>query len=75
MLVSDVTDLVIHSVQEIITLLADRQTENLVARKKWKKNDKRIEKQRKALRKELEVVAKAITEKAVATVDSVRTLR
>lgn len=62
-------------VQEIITLLADRQTEILVAQKKWKQNDKRIEKQRKALRKELEVVAKAITEKAVATVDSLRTLR
>lgn len=63
------------SVQEIITQLANRQTEILVAQKKWKSNDKRIEKQRKALRKELEVVAKAIAEKAIATVDSVRTLR
>ncbi|KAG2190899.1 hypothetical protein INT46_006352 [Mucor plumbeus] len=62
-------------VQEIITQLANRQTEILVAQKKWKPNDKRIEKQRKALRKELEVVAKAIAEKAIATVDSVRTLR
>lgn len=62
-------------VQEIIDLLAQRQTEILVNQKKWKKNDKRIEKQRKALRKELEVVAKAITEKAVATVDSLPTLR
>ncbi|KAL9553935.1 hypothetical protein MBANPS3_003051 [Mucor bainieri] len=62
-------------VQEIITQLANRQTEILVAQKKWKSNDKRIEKQRKALRKELEVVAKAIAEKAIATVDSVRTLR
>lgn len=63
------------SVQEIITQLANRQTEILVAQKKWISNDKRIEKQRKALRKELEVVAKAIAEKAIATVDSVRTLR
>jgi acyl CoA:acetate/3-ketoacid CoA transferase beta subunit len=62
-------------VQEIIDQLAERQTEILVNQKKWKKSDKRIEKQRKALRKELEVVAKAITEKAVATVDSLRTLR
>ncbi|KAI8643609.1 hypothetical protein BD408DRAFT_414566 [Parasitella parasitica] len=62
-------------VQEIITQLADRQTEILVAQKKWKSDDKRIEKQRRALRKELEVVAKAIGEKAIATVDSVRTLR
>ncbi|GAN00936.1 acyltransferase [Mucor ambiguus] len=54
---------------------ANRQTEILVAQKKWKPNDKRIERQRKALRKELEVVAKAIAEKAIATVDSVRTLR
>lgn len=61
--------------QDIIERLADRQTKILAEQKKWKSNDKRIEKQRKALRKELEVVAKAITEKAVATVDSIRTLR
>lgn len=61
--------------QEIINRLADRQTEKLAEQKKWKSNDKRIEKQRKAFRKELEVVAKAIAEKAVATMDSIRTLR
>lgn len=61
--------------ENIIERLADRQTEILVQQKKWKPNDKRIEKQRKALRKELEVVAKAIAEKAIATVDSIRTLR
>ncbi|RCH90268.1 hypothetical protein CU098_003351 [Rhizopus stolonifer] len=62
-------------VQEIIQLLADHQTKVLVAQKKWKENDKRIERQRKALRKELEVVAAAIVKKAVATPDSKRTLR
>lgn len=61
--------------QSIIDQLADRQTELLANQKKWTKNDKRIEKQRKAMRKELQVVAKAIVQKCVATVDSSRTLR
>ncbi|KAI8075673.1 glycerol-3-phosphate acyltransferase [Thamnidium elegans] len=63
------------SVQDIMDQLATRQTEILANQKKWKGDDKRIEKQRKALRKELEVVAKAIVEKAVSTLDSNRTLR
>ncbi|GAA5798730.1 glycerol-3-phosphate acyltransferase [Helicostylum pulchrum] len=63
------------SVQEIMDQLATRQTEILANQKNWKVSDKRIEKQRKALRKELEVVAKAIIEKAVSTLDSNRTLR
>ncbi|GAA5814739.1 hypothetical protein MFLAVUS_008241 [Mucor flavus] len=63
------------NVQNIMDQLATRQTEILANQKNWKDNDKRIEKQRKALRKELEVVAKAIVEKAVSTLDSNRTLR
>lgn len=62
-------------VQDIIDQLATRQTKILTEQKKWKPNDKRIEKQRKALRKELEVVANAIIEKAISTLDSNRTLR
>ncbi|KAG2210014.1 hypothetical protein INT47_003450 [Mucor saturninus] len=62
-------------VQSIIDQLADRQTELLANQKNWNKDDKRIEKQRKAMRKELQVVAKAIVQKCVATVDSSRTLR
>ncbi|KAI9365062.1 hypothetical protein BD770DRAFT_433317 [Pilaira anomala] len=63
------------NVQDIIDQLATRQTKILTEQKKWKPNDKRIEKQRKALRKELEVVANAIIEKAISTLDSNRTLR
>ncbi|KAI7905108.1 uncharacterized protein BX663DRAFT_501774 [Cokeromyces recurvatus] len=62
-------------VQDRIDKLADQQTEILVARKKWKLGDKRIRKQRKALRRELEIVTKQIADKAVATVDSLPTLR
>jgi energy-converting hydrogenase Eha subunit H len=62
-------------VQDIINVLADRQTQLLADQKKWGKNDKRIEKQRKVLRKELQVVSKAIAEKAIATVDSLATFR
>lgn len=66
-----------HSVivQEVILLLANRQTQLLLEQKKWGPNDKRVEKQRKMFRKELEVVSKAIAEKAVAQVDSLSTLR
>ncbi|KAI9278119.1 hypothetical protein BY458DRAFT_538806 [Sporodiniella umbellata] len=60
-------------VQEVIDRLADRQTERLVNQKKWKRS--RAEKQKKSMRKELEIVAKTIVEQAVATVDSMRTLR
>ncbi|KAG1520109.1 hypothetical protein G6F52_007976 [Rhizopus delemar] len=60
-------------VQEVIDQLADRQTQRLVEQKTWKPS--RIQKQRKAFQNELEVVAKSIVEKAVATVDSMRILR
>lgn len=60
-------------VQQVIDRLADRQTKRLVEQKKWKPS--RVEKQRKAMKNELEAVAKSIVEKAVATVDSMRTLR
>lgn len=70
-----ITILTLSPVQEIMDQLATRQTEILANQKNWKVSDKRIEKQRKALRKELEVVAKAIIEKAVSTLDSNRTLR
>jgi hypothetical protein len=57
----------------VIDQLADRQTQRLVEQKAWKPS--RIKKQRKAFQNELEVVAKSIVEKAVATVDSMRILR
>lgn len=62
-----------QKVQQVIDRLADRQTKRLVEQKKWKPS--RVEKQRKAMKNELEAVAKSIVEKAVATVDSMRTLR
>ncbi|KAI8979677.1 hypothetical protein BDF20DRAFT_906184 [Mycotypha africana] len=62
-------------VQEIIQRLAKEQADLLIAQKKKKWDEKRITKQRKALRKELEVVAKAIVDKAFATMNSKRTVR
>ncbi|OBZ87843.1 Dihydroxyacetone phosphate acyltransferase [Choanephora cucurbitarum] len=62
-------------VKETIELLADRQTKMLVAQKKWKENDKRIQKKKKALIKELEAMTAAIAEKAISTPDSKRTFR
>ncbi|KAI9486051.1 MAG: glycerol-3-phosphate acyltransferase [Benjaminiella poitrasii] len=62
-------------VKDMIDKLADQQTETIIAQKKWQPNDKRVLKQRKALKKEIEVVTKQIADKAVATVDSLPTLR
>ncbi|KAI8993177.1 hypothetical protein BDB01DRAFT_775443 [Pilobolus umbonatus] len=62
-------------VQQIIDQLTDRQMERLAAQKNWDQKDKRFMKKRNEARRELEVVAKAIAEKAIATLDSSRTLR
>ncbi|KAI7850552.1 putative acyltransferase [Circinella umbellata] len=69
-----------QKVEEVITELADRQAKKLVAvQKKKNMSDeeriKRIEKQRKRLQKELEVVAKGITDKCVSTMDDIRAVR
>ena len=66
--------------EEVITELADRQAKKLIAvQKKKNMSDeervKRIEKQRKRLQKELEVVAKGITDKCVSTMDDIRAVR
>ena len=66
--------------EEVITELADRQAKKLIAVQKKKnmsdeERAKRIEKQRKRLQKELEVVAKGITDKCVSTMDDIRAVR
>lgn len=57
----------------MIDRLADRQTTIMTEQKKW--TTARVKKQKRAFRKELEVVANAIIEKALCTLDSMRTLR
>lgn len=64
----------IQQVKETIELLADRQTKMLVAQKKWTDN-KRIQKKKKALIRELEAMTAAIAEKAISKPDSRRTFR
>ncbi|KAI8385656.1 hypothetical protein BD560DRAFT_383998 [Blakeslea trispora] len=63
-----------NKVKETIELLADRQTKMLVAQKKWTDN-KRIQKKKKALIRELEAMTAAIAEKAISKPDSRRTFR
>ncbi|CEG66153.1 hypothetical protein RMATCC62417_02786 [Rhizopus microsporus] len=60
-------------VQQVIDRLADRQTAIMTEQKEW--TAARVKKQKRAFRKELEVVANAIIEKALCTLDSMRTLR
>lgn len=70
----------LHLVQKVIDELADRQAERLATVQK-KKNiseqeyQRRMARQRKALRKELEAVAKGIADKCVSTMDDIRNVR
>ncbi|KAI9310810.1 hypothetical protein BX666DRAFT_2032528 [Dichotomocladium elegans] len=69
-----------QSVQQVISELADRQAKQLLAVQKKKniseeERAKRIEKQRKQLRRELEAVARGITDKCVSTMDDARNVR
>ncbi|KAG0168208.1 hypothetical protein DFQ30_005079 [Apophysomyces sp. BC1015] len=66
--------------QHIIDVLADRQAERLQATQKKSKlseaeQAKRLRKQRRVMRRELEVVAKAILDKCVASMDDIRIVR
>ncbi|KAF7729552.1 hypothetical protein EC973_004227 [Apophysomyces ossiformis] len=67
-------------VQEVIEMLADRQAERLQTTRKQSKlseaeQAKRQRRQRKAMKRELEVVAKAILDKCVSTMDDIRIVR
>ncbi|KAI7887357.1 putative acyltransferase [Lichtheimia hyalospora FSU 10163] len=69
-----------ESVQKVIDQLADRQAEQLAIVQK-KKNiseqeyQRRVARQRKALRRELEAVAKGIADKCISTMDNIRNVR
>lgn len=73
----------LYVVQQVIAELADRQAAQLEEAQKLSKNTnlsesakrKQIEKRRKALQKELEIVAKGIVDKCVSTMDDVRMVR
>lgn len=69
-----------YLVQKVIDELADRQAERLATVQK-KKNiseqeyQRRMARQRKVLRRELEAVAKGIVDKCVSTMDDIRNVR